>query len=136
MTDIVITAANVVAGNITRETGTAGATITAGQIVALDTATGKLVLADTDSATAAVRVPRGVALNGASDGQPLAIAKAGDVTIGGTLEVGAPYFLSGTAGGFCAFADVAAGDYPSIIGMGKTTGILTVDIQAPGVVKA
>jgi len=137
MADLTITAANVVAGsNAIIEKGTAGATITAGQAVYLDSATGRYKLADDNSATAEVRTPRGIALNGASDGQPLAIVRSGDVTIGATIEAGVAYYLSGTAGGICPVADVASGDYPAIIGMGKSTSVLTVDIQAPGVALA
>ena len=57
MADITITAANVVASAGARiEHGTAGATVTAGQIVFLDsTTTGKWQLADADAATAAAR---------------------------------------------------------------------------------
>jgi hypothetical protein len=132
MTDISITAANVIAGsNATRESGTAGATITAGQVVYRDGTTGQYKLADTDAATAEVRTPRGIALYGASAGQPLTIIRAGDVTIGATIVAGVAYYLSGTAGGICPIADVAADDYPAIIGMGKSTTVLTVSIQAP-----
>lgn len=137
MTDIAITAANVVAGSTaTTETGVAGASITAGQVVYLDETTGKYGLADTDSATAAVRKPRGIALHAASENQPLKICKAGPITIGGTVAAGVAYYLSGTAGGICPIADVATGDYPSIIGMGISTSVIQVDIQAPGVILA
>ena len=86
MASLSITAANVLSGSgATIERGTAGATITAGQVVYRDTADGKYKLADADSATALARDPRGIALNGASNGQPLAIIRAGDVTIGATM---------------------------------------------------
>ncbi|TPM58979.1 hypothetical protein FJ959_08885 [Mesorhizobium sp. B2-2-4] len=135
MTDLVITATGVLVGaNASIEHGFAAAAITAGQVVYKD-ATGKFNLADTDNASAIVRTPKGVALNGAATGQPVAIVTKGDVTIGGTIEAGTGYWLSGTAGGICPVADVAAGDYPCLIGIGKSTTVLTVDIQAPGVIK-
>src|SRR5688572_11203202 len=100
MADLSITAANVVAAaGATIEHGTAGATITAGQVVYRDDADKKYKLADNDSATAAARDPRGIALHGASNGQPLAIARSGDVTIGAALTAGLAYYLSGTPGG-------------------------------------
>lgn len=137
MVDLVITPASVVAGsNAKIARGTAGVALTAGQVVYLDSATtGKYQLADTDSATAAVRSPHGVALHAASADQPISVQTEGDITIGATIEAGAPYFLSGTPGGLAPFADVAAGDYPCIIGMGKSTSVLAIDIQYPGVVK-
>ncbi|TDH35719.1 hypothetical protein E2A64_10305 [Pseudohoeflea suaedae] len=135
MADLTITAANVVSGANAKIThGTAGETITAGQVVYLDsTTTGRWLLADTDSATAAVRAPGGIALNGASDGQPLAVQESGQITIGATIAAGVAYYLSGTAGAICPVADVASGDYPAIIGIGLSTSVLDIKIVAPNV---
>lgn len=134
MSDISITAANVVAGSdAVVEHGLAGATVTAGQWVYLDSATGKYLLADSNSATAAARTPRGVALNGAADGQPLAIAKGGSVTIGGTLTAGVAYYMSDTPGGMCPVADVGSGEYATVLGVATSATVLKIDIQASGV---
>jgi hypothetical protein len=134
MTDITITAANVVASSgATRERGTAGATITAGQIVYLDPTTNRYGLADSNSGTAAVRQARGIALNGASSGQPLEILKAGDITIGGTLTAGVAYYLSDTPGGLCPVADVGSGEYSCIMGIAVSATVLRVGIQYSGV---
>ncbi|ESX78247.1 MULTISPECIES: hypothetical protein [unclassified Mesorhizobium] len=131
MTDIAITAANVVAGaNAVIENGYAAAAITAGQVVYRD-ASGKYNLADTDSATALVRKPRGIALNGASIGQPVAIQRSGDITIGAAVTKGVAYYLSGTPGGICPVADVAAGDYPAVIGIATSASVLSINIVAP-----
>lgn len=136
MADLTITATSVVAGTNARKTaGVAGVTITAGQAVYLDSTSGKWALADTDSATAAVRQAHGIALNGAALNQPISVITEGDVTIGATIEAGTVYYLSGTAGGICPVADVAAGDYPLVIGQGKSTTVLTVNIVYAGVVK-
>jgi len=134
MTDISITAANVLPGSDARtEGGTAGATVTAGQMVYLDTATNTYKLADSNSATADARAPNGVALHGASAGQPLTIQKSGDITIGGTLTPGVAYYLSDTPGGLCPVADLSSGEYPCIIGIAKSTTVLDISIQASGV---
>jgi hypothetical protein len=112
MADLTITAASVIAGSgasIDRS-GIAGATIAAGKAVYQDAATGKYLLADDNSATAAARVPAGIALNGASDGQPLAILRGGDITIGAALTPGVVYYLSDTPGGIGPVADLAAGN--------------------------
>jgi hypothetical protein len=133
MADISITAANVVAGSdAVRESGTAGATITAGQLVYLDTSDMKYKLADSNGA-AALRVPNGIALNGASNGQPLSVQKGGDITIGGTMTAGIPYFLSDTPGGLCPLPDIGAGEFSCIIGIAKSTSVLAVNIQPSGV---
>ena len=134
MTDIAITAALVIAGSDSRqESGAAGATITAGQVVYRDAADGKYKLADADSATAGIRAPRGIALNGASDGQPLTVHLSGDITIGGTMTAGVAYYLSDEPGGICPVGDLASGDYPVIVGIAKSATVLDVNFQAAGV---
>lgn len=134
MVDLVITAANCVKGTgAVTEAGTAGETITAGQAVYLDSSDAKYKLADNNSATAAVRQPRGIALNGASDGQPLTIIKSGPVTIGGTMTAGVAYYLSDTPGGICPVADIGAGEYSCLLGMATSTTVLDVNIDYSGV---
>ncbi|MEQ1901864.1 MAG: hypothetical protein ABL866_14170 [Devosia sp.] len=134
MASLSITAANVLAGsNAQIEHGTAGATITAGVVVYRDSSDGKYKVADADSATAEAKNPRGIALNGASSGQPLAIIRKGDVTIGATMVAGLAYYLSPTPGEIGVVADVLSGDDPIILGQAKSTTVLTVDIQDPGV---
>lgn len=133
MADLSITAANVVATAGTRvETGTAGATITAGQAVYYDSEASTYKLADCDSATVAARSPRGIALNGAASGQPLSVATKGPVTIGATLTGGVVYYLSGTAGGICPVADLATGDYPTILGIASSASVLDVLVHESG----
>lgn len=138
MADLTITAANVVAGTgAVIEHGTAGATVTAGQVVYLDEdGNGRYKLADTDSATPDVRRPRGIALHGAGDGQPLAIIKSGPLTLGAILTAAEVYVLSGTAGGIAPKADLAAGDYTCVLGVAQSTSVLVIDIQYVGSVLA
>ena len=134
MADLSITAANVLAGaGATVARGTAGATITQGQAVYLDASDGKWKLADNNSATAAVRVPGGIALNGASNGQPLAVLTAGPITIGASLTAGVAYYLSDTPGGICPVADLASGEYPCLIGMATSSSVINVAINPAGV---
>lgn len=134
MADLTLTAANVLAGsNATTNLGTAGATITAGQVVYFDDTTKTYKLADTDSATAAVRSPVGFALCGAASGQPLMVQTGGDITLGAVLTAGTAYYLSGNAGGICPVADVTSGDYPVILGMAKSTSVLAIKIVEAGV---
>ena len=133
MTDLSITAANVVRGtNAKIEHGQAGAAITAGQVVYRDTADGEYKLADTNSGTAAVRSPRGIALNNASDGQPMTIIREGDVTIGASITAGVAYYLSATPGGIAPVADLATGAYPVVLGIAKSATVLAVKINESG----
>lgn len=117
MSDLVITAANVLASaKAKRRQIVAGATITAGQTVYEDTAdSSKGKLADNDASAATTKVA-GIALHGASAGQPLELVEDDpEFTPGGTLTVGTIYVLSGTAGGIAPAADLASGDYPVIL---------------------
>ncbi len=133
MADISITASAVLPGSGARTRHvTAGATITAGQVVYREASTGKYKLADTDSATAEVRTPAGIALNGASDGQPLTILTQGLLTLNAVLTQAVAYYLSGTAGGICPVADVASGDYTTVIGVAQSSTVLNVNFTEAG----
>lgn len=137
MTDLSLTASAVVAGSgASIVSGTAGATITAGQCVYLDASDTKYKLADCDSGTSAVRDVVGIALNGASDGQPIDVILQGDLTLGSVLTGGIPYFLSPTAGGICPIADIAVGDYYTIVGIAKSATVLAVKILPSGFQRA
>lgn len=135
MADLSVTAANVVKGsNAVVEHGHAGETITAGQVVYLDTSTMLYMKADADAATALARTPRGIALNGASLNQPLAVQTRGDITIGATLTPGTTYYLSGaTAGGIAPLADVGTGEYFVVIGVAKSAAVLALALTYSGV---
>lgn len=134
MADLTITASAVLPGaNASISQGTAGETITAGKAVYLASATKKWMLADSDSATAEARKAVGIALNGASLNQPVAVQTAGDITLGAVLTAGTAYYASDDAGGICPVADLASGDYVCLLGLAKSTSVLALDIQFPNV---
>jgi len=125
MADIAITPANVVAqGGAAKSTGTAGATITAGQ--ALSRAANETLILASDT-TAPLAQVAGIALHAASTGQPINYVMAGDVNLGATLTVGKQYVLS-TAGGICPVDDIAGGEFASIIGIAISASILRLSI--------
>lgn len=134
MANLSITAADVVAdSNASRENGVAGEAIAAGEMCYLSSTTRKFMLADADSATAEARRATHIALNSAALNQPLAVMKAGDVTLGAVLTAGVAYYLSDDPGKICPLADVSGGDYICLIGLAKSTSVLAVAIQYPGV---
>lgn len=133
MADLTITAANVVATSGTRENGTAGAAITAGQVVYINATTGRYELADNNAASVPARSPRGIALHAAAVGQPLAVLRSGDITIGAALTAGTDYWLSDTPGGICPRADLASGERVVLLGVAKSTTVLALNIQNSGV---
>lgn len=136
MADITVTAASVVPGSdaVIDRGGTAGATITAGQVVYKEAASGTYKLADANSATAEVRQPDGIALNGASANQPIAVQTGGSITIGATVVAGTTYVLSSaTAGGIAPQADLTTGDDVVILGVATSTSAIKVSIVVSGV---
>tara|TARA_B100000927_G_scaffold278638_1_gene261494 strand:- start:194 stop:610 length:417 start_codon:yes stop_codon:yes gene_type:complete len=129
MADLSITAANVIAAaGATLKSGTAGATVTAGQVVYLDTSDSKFKVADATDANAYAAY--GVALNGASNGQPIDVCvKSNDLDIGATLTVGEVYVLS-ESGGIAPVGDLTTGDYAVVIGVANATDSLRVNVNA------
>lgn len=141
MADLVITAANVIAGaSAQTKTGIAGATIAAGDIVYLDSATtGKWQLADSDAAGAEARGQTsniGIALNSAALNQPVIVQVAGPVTLGAVLTAGQALYLSDTPGKLCPVADITGGDYFTLMGQAASTSVLNIDVQYSGVASA
>lgn len=131
MVDLVITATSVTADlNSGTTTKAAGETIAAGQLVYLAASTGKWMLADSNSATAEARVPDGIALNGGAVNQPIMVKTKGEVTVNAVLTAGVAFYLSDTPGGICPVADVGSGEYPCVIGIARSTTVLTLGIQA------
>lgn len=125
MAALTITAANVQRSTgATIELGTAGATITAGQPVYLDTADNKLKLADADGATALIRSVYGIALHASLDGQPLTVQKLGDLAFGAILTAGEIYVLGDAPGGIMPKADLGAGDRVFVLGIAKSTTVM------------
>ncbi len=133
MADLTITAASVIAStDAVTETRPAGAAITAGQVVYLDSTTDTYKLADADGAVA-LRSPRGIALNGGGIGQPIQIIRSGSVTIGATMVAGLVYFLSKVAGGIAPYADIASGGYATSLGISTSTTVFKVNMTESGV---
>jgi len=132
MADITITAADVNMVSGRKISGTAGATITAGQSVYRDgTDSNKLKPADAD--TQATAVAAGIALHSASAGQPLQYQESGTLDTGATLSVGTVYVVSTTAGGIAPWADLLTGDYVSLLGVAVTANNLELILNNSGV---
>jgi hypothetical protein len=136
MADLSITPANVEqgVGAVVRHSRAAAA-ILAGQAL-YDVGDGTVNLADADAGSpgAAARKAKGVALHGAAQGQPVAWQTAGRIQIGATVIPGTIYVLSGTAGGICPEADLAAGDEVVLIGVGYDADEILLNIWPTGVV--
>ena len=134
MADITVTAANVVSGSdAIKKQGVAGASITAGQPLYIDTANNNVLkLADANASLLTSTVD-GIALHAAATGQPITYQSGGLITIGATVAVGTVYVVSATAGGIAPSADLATGMYTAILGVATTSGILQLRINNSGV---
>lgn len=132
MADISITPASVVAGaDADFYQGIAGGTITAGMPCYIDSIDSKLKAADADGSIKTADV-KGIALHGATAGQPLRVQTDGHITIGATTTVGAQYALSATPGGIAPVADVTTGLFATYIGVGGASNTIVLDIFASG----
>lgn len=135
MAELSVTPANVLKTDTTfYSEGTAGATITAGMAVYIDTAASN-VLKPCDADVLASSVCAGIALHGASTGQPIKYATSGDVTFS-TMTVGAVYLVSQTTpGSLCLDSDLLTGDYISIVGVATTATNLSIKINNSSAVR-
>ncbi len=119
MADLAITASQVAPAETPQfEEGVAGEAILPGQAVYKRASDSKFMLADAD-ASAAAAAARGVAVGqAAADGQRITVQRAGHVTIGAaaSVTVGELYVLSGNPGGIAPAADLASGDYVTVLG--------------------
>lgn len=121
MADLSITVANVVpVAGFTSETGyLAGATITRGQSVYLDTNASppSWKLADVDaSALAAGSGGVGISLSDVASGQPMIVMTGGDLGLGAILTQGVIYCVGDDPGTICPYGDLASGDRVTILG--------------------
>jgi hypothetical protein len=131
MADLVITAANVVHDiNAQYNSGVAGVSITAGQLLYLDPVSGLIKLADADSSiTTAAAI--GVALHAATANEPIKYQTSGDINLGATLVVGGVYVVSATPGATATTAALATGWYTNIVGVARTASLLTLMFAGP-----
>lgn len=126
MANIAITASDVAPGaNVKHVKGVAGATITAGQALYLDVVTNTYKLASATAEDTAAFA--GVALCGASAGQPVVMAKTdADLDLGNQLSVGEVYVVSATAGAIAPASDLVAGNFVSLVGISNASDSLFV----------
>lgn len=137
-TDVSITAANVVpSASADIRSTTAGATITAGQLIYLDSADldtkdrPKAKLSDANGASA-LRVADGIAVNNASAGQTInyVVSDTALVITASGLTTNNILILSATPGGVAPSADLTTGWYLNVIGVVKSATTISVRFPA------
>lgn len=127
MVDVVQTPANVahVAGGGSKR-GVAGATIVAGNTLYLNSSNQLVPCEHDQTATEAACV--GIALNGAATGQPVRYATSGNIDVGGVLVLGETYVVGAAAGAIAPVADIAAGEFATILGIATSASNLKMGI--------
>lgn len=131
MADLTVTAASVQPTSTTKRlTKIAAEAITAGESVYVNT-NDQLALADNDLSAAAASAV-GIALASAAAGQPCPYAYEGDLDMGSILTAGLIYVVSSTPGGIAPSADLASGDYTTILGVAKDADTLSLHVHASG----
>lgn len=139
MADLSVTAANVLASAAATIVNNFnfGATVTAGQVVYLDSTTSTWKLLDRDAATTGNEITtlKGIALNGGASGQPANVCvKDTDFTPGATLTNGITIYSSDTAGGITSADIPTTGDYPTVLGVAKSTTKMNLNPTSSGAV--
>lgn len=134
MADLSITAASVanLSGKGAQANGTAGGTITAGMPLYKNASNALVAAANTSALLADVE---GIALNGASTGQPVTYQTKGNINLGATLAVGKVYVLS-AAGLISPVDDVVATDFVTVLGVAVTAANMKIGIVSGGVAAA
>ncbi len=111
MADLTITEANVTSSNAsqTYRSYQCEVAITAGQVVRINGTTGKLILAQADSAENADML--GIALSGAGIDGYIVVAESSGYVSGATMVAGKYYVVSNTAGALAPFTDLTTGQF-------------------------
>lgn len=120
MADISITAANFLPSSVAQTfTGTAGATITQGQPVYLNTVTQTYQLCNANTTGNGVNICAGIAMDGASNQQRFLICRSDqNLALGGTVNSGDVVIVSGNAGGMTLSSSAVTGWYVTVLGVG------------------
>jgi hypothetical protein len=134
MADVTIPTGKPTGLNATTRVFIAGEVIESGEVVyqdASDAGKVKLADADTDAASRAV----GIALCESYGNQPVVVATSGQLvyTGGSPFTQGLVYCVSTNAGAMCPEADIGSGDYKTVLGVARSSGVFDLNINATGV---
>lgn len=132
MADLTITVADVADGTgASFIRGEAGELLTAGVPVYRNASDGLFYNTDADSTEAAAACV-GIAITSAAAGQPVTVQTGGNLDLGATLTVGTIYVVSDTVSKIKPTADLASGDYVTILGVADAADNLVMGLLASG----
>lgn len=110
-----------------------GATVSAGQVVYLDTTDGEYKLADANGASEATSQAKGIAITPGVDGGYGFIATGGDIIlVGTTMNVAYDYYVGFTPGGLMDVGSWSSSDYITRIGNAVSATQLALNIDITG----
>lgn len=136
MADVSVTASSVKpTTNTVIGRGTAGATITAGQVVYADPADSYKIKPALSSNQTQSNNIAGIALHGASADQPIAYAISGDVTFNSAFTTATVYVAGSAAGGISPSADLDSSSntrYGTVLGISTSATNLRVGVVMSG----
>lgn len=139
MADLAVTAASVLASaqaTIRKEYNFGFASATAGLAVYLD-ASNLWQKIDRDAASTGNGITdlKGITLNGGGIGQPAVVCTSDPAfTPGATLTNGITIYTSDTGGGITSADIPTTGDYPTVLGVAKSTTVMNLNPVSSGVV--
>jgi hypothetical protein len=137
MADLTINVANIQASNQSQNypTNLLGQDATQGEIVYLDPATNTWKKMDANASVAGNNYgdTRGMLLTGGNNGQPAVVSVSDpNLNVGPILTNGIVYCASANAGKICPITDVVSGNYPTVLGIAKSTSLLVFRPLAGG----
>lgn len=140
MPDYTVTAASVLSSiGASSKTGVAGATITAGQYLYVDTANDNVLKLADANGNALQRVVAGVALHGSASGQPIKYTSVDpDFTPGFTTAATGDIVIlaSDNAGAAAPASDATSGDYVTVVGVMSSSTKMNLKSTPAGAIKA
>lgn len=132
MADVTVTPANVeMTDDTVATTGIAGEALVQGQSAYLNSSGSRWYKSESDD-TEAKAETRGIVMTPAATGAQVVIATGGTIKPGATLSANTVYVLSVNSGRFAPIADLATGNYVTLIGIGKSTTELSLLLDPQG----
>jgi hypothetical protein len=131
MPDLTITSISLTSSRARGTTAQAGSAIAVGELVYLDSATGKYELADASAAATADLA--GIALTAAAADEYFVYLANESIDLGAILTAGEFYYLSATSGKVCPHDDLVSTNIVSAIGYATSTSELKLNIVNTGV---
>lgn len=134
MTDLVITDSDVDRISGSQRTADAGVVISAGDAIYIDSAN-LVQLCEKDQGAVEAAFD-GFALNGAGVSQPVTYQISGVIDLGAVLAAGLIYIVGAGAGGVAPSADIATGNFVTILGIGLNGTDMQIGVNRSGVAAA